>query len=36
MVFNKPESNFKNVSVIGVNLHTKHFRHFLTFSVVGI
>lgn len=36
MVFNKPESNFKNVSVIGVNLHTKYFRHFLTFSLVGI
>lgn len=36
MVFNKPESDFKNVSVIRVNLHTEHFRHFLTFSVAGI
>lgn len=36
MVFNKPESDFKNVSVIRVKFAHKHFRHFLTFSVVGI
>lgn len=28
MVFNKPESDFKNVSVIRVKFAHKHFRHF--------
>lgn len=36
MVFNKSESNFKNVSVIGIKFAHKHFRHFLTFPKVGI